>query len=248
MLQWFESYETVDCLGGKAIKTHNGIIPMGNVDSFLSSSQLELKYKSETNGTADGGVADQNSINFILDPMKTQFDPIGSVCSDSIVEDRLDKLFCIESLGIEQSSCDYDEEYIEEFTSNISLIDGKYHVVLPWTDAIKEVPNNFHTAKKVLERVWENLNRTGYHESYEAVFKQQLEDDILEKVDLEKIDVDNHVFIPHRPVIKDKEGVTTKVRVVLNCSLRNRNGKSLNEAIYPGVNLLNDLVKILIRC
>jgi len=73
-----------------------------------------------------------------------------------------------------------------------------------------------------------------------------LQDDILEEIPLDEIHVDEHVWIPHRPVVKESSN-TTKVRIVLNCSLKIGNSPSLNEATYPGVDLMNNLLELLIK-
>ena len=54
------------------------------------------------------------------------------------------------------------------------------------------------------------------------------------------------IFGSHRSVIKDDDLITTKIRPAFNCSLKVRNAPSLNEAIYPGINLLNDLLDLLL--
>ena len=40
--------------------------------------------------------------------------------------------------------------------------------------------------------------------------------------------------------------VRTKIRPVFNCLLKNKGSCSLNEAVYPGINLLSDLLKPLL--
>ena len=45
---------------------------------------------------------------------------------------------------------------------------------------------------------------------------------------------------------RQQDQVTTKVRVFLSCSLKVDDNPSLNEPSYPGINLINDLMKLLI--
>ena len=92
------------------------------------------------------------------------------------------------------------------------------------------------------------MNLASYTEIDSASgFQQQLDDGILEEFDLNNVNLDEHVFIPHHPVIKTDENVTTKVRVVLNCSMKTGNSPSLNEATYPGVDLLKNLLDLLLK-
>ena len=43
-IQLLETFSVIPCLGGEAIKLKCGIVPFGNVDSFLSKHQLFIKY------------------------------------------------------------------------------------------------------------------------------------------------------------------------------------------------------------
>ena len=47
-------------------------------------------------------------------------------------------------------------------------------------------------------------------------------------------------------MIKDDDLTTTKIRPVFNCSLEVRNPPSLNETVYPGINLVNYLLDLLL--
>ena len=181
-----------------------------------------------------------------MNPIETNFDPIGSVCNESLIGDRLDRLFSVESLGIGKNS-HYDEYYINKFDSDINLVDGNYEVELPWTDKVNSVRHNFEVSKAILDRVVDKLYKNNLYDSYNSVLEQQLSDNIIEKVDLDNIDVRDHVWIPHRPVVKSQDNVTTKLRIVMNCSLKIGDSPSLNEAAYPGVDLLSNLFELLIK-
>ena len=59
-------------------------------------------------------------------------------------------------------------------------------------------------------------------------------------------DYDSHIWIPHRPVIRTGEQVTTKIRPVFNCSLKiDKTLPSLNEAAYLGIDLMGSILKLL---
>ena len=243
-IQYFQFYEVIPCLSGSAVKLANCIVPIGNVDSFLTESQLSEKYRTK-NEKVDSSI-NSSFVNFVLNPIKTRFDPVGSIVSDSLVDDRLDDLFKVESLGITDNS-QYDQHYLNEFDSNLSFENGKYEVKLPWTNNITNVKSNFDISKQILNRVIDKLIRDDLYSEYDAVLQQQLNDDIIEPIDLNKISYEDHVWIPHRPVIKQQDNVTTKLRIVLNCSLKIGNSPSLNEAAYPGIDLLSNMMELLIK-
>ena len=88
--------------------------------------------------------------------------------------------------------------------------------------------------------------KQGLEEKYSAVFQQQLEDNIIERIPLTEDAKTNNIWVPHRPVIRE-DSVSSKIRPVFNCSLKTkRQLPSINEAAYPGVDLMNSLVQLLI--
>ena len=262
-IQYLGRCNLVSCMGGKAIELKTGLLPFGNIDSFLDSRQLSSKYCQVSNisvadltneaeqatysEAVDSVTIGSSLVNFVLNPLPTHFDPIGSVVAESLVEPNLDKLFSLESIGIRENSSSYDEEQISKFNSNITLVNGKYNVELAWTDKISEVKSNFYVSKAILDRVTEKLYSTNLYDAYDEVFQQQIHNDILEPISLKDLNVNDHVWVPHRPVIKTAESVTTKLRVVLNCSLKIDNSPSLNKAAYSGIDLMNNLLSLLLR-
>ena len=257
-IQYLRQCDVVSCLGGKALKLYNGVVPFGNIDSFLNSHQLTCKYSKSSLTVVDSsnllnaaecdskGV-DRSIVNFVMNPIKTNFDPLGGVITDSLVEHNLDRMFNVESLGITEESSDYDKEKIAEFTETIRFDNGKYNIEIPWTEKIQDVKSNFSISKTILDKVVTNLHAKNLYNDYAAVLNQQLSDEILEPVSLNYSKLHEHIFIPHRPVIKTAENVTTKVRIVLNCSLKVDDTPSLNEAAYSGVDLINNLLELLLK-
>ena len=133
------------------------------------------------------------------------------------------------------------------FRDGISFKDGHYHVELPWyQDNIDLVPSNNFVALKVLGRTIDLLKRKGLVNKHQEVFDKQLEDGIIEEVKVNPSDYDNHIWIPHRPIIRTEEQVTSKIRPVFNCSLKSDKAlPSLNEAAYPGIDLMGSILKLL---
>ena len=217
------------------------------VDSAAVSRHTETS-RGEAAGGVCAFVGPQNMVNFVLNPRPSYFDPLGHMSPDSSVEGGLENLFSLESIGIrDESNCKYDSMMIRRFEEGIQFRDDAYHVELPWHAKVKDVPSNFDVAAAVAIRVHNKLSEKGLANAYEDVFKQQLADGIIERCPLGEQSKDEHVWIPHRPVIKTDELVTTKIRPVFNCSLKSGSAPSLNESAYPGVDLLNDLVRLLLN-
>ena len=76
---------------------------------------------------------------------------------------------------------------------------------------------------------------------YNDVFYQQESEGIIEKIKGNPSKLFNYNWIAHRPVIKFDARVTTKIRPVFNCSLKNKESCSLNEVAYK----ISDTLRIL---
>ena len=244
VLQYFSKLELVNCMQGQAFKVNSGLIPFGSIELFLTNEQNRKNYEClNANSNLN------QLVNFVTNPVAAYSDSIGDVITDSQIEGNLEKFFSVESLGLvddENETSKFDQNTISKFKNNVEFKDGQYFVDLVWDEEVlEEVDDNFYIAKAVLSRVVTKLNDLNLYDDYEAVFKQQLEEGILEKVSLENLN--SKIFIPHRPVVKVDQQCTTKVRPVLNCSVKSKNKPSLNQAAYPGINLLQNLFDILVR-
>ena len=242
VLQYFPKLELVKCLQGQAFRVNSGIIPFGSIELFLTPDQNRANY-AQLN--VDSSM--NQLVNFVMNPVPSYSDSIGDILSDSNVESNLEKFFSVDSLGIKDDENSIsDTELVSKFREGIVCEDGRYFVDLIWNhDVLSKVENNFNLSKAVLRRVVRKLHENGIYYEYDKVFKQQLQDGVLEEIPLE--DIDSKTFIPHRPVIKTDQQCTTKVRPVLNCSVKAKGSPSLNDAAYPGVNLLQNLFDMLLR-
>ena len=108
-----------------------------------------------------------------------------------------------------------------KFKSGIEVKDYVY-VDLVWHDNISEVPSNWAVALKVLERVFDSLIRKGQHDAYNKVVLDMLDEGIIDDITDEcgPHNYSEKVWIPHRPVIKDEDQSTFKMRPVYNCSFK----------------------------
>ena len=80
----------------------------------------------------------------------------------------------------------------------------------------------------------------------EKFFKQQEEEGIIERIEVDPLKHADYTWIPHRPIIKNEQQVATKNRPVFNCPLKTHNSPSSNESAYPGVNLMTDKTKLIL--
>ena len=189
----------------------------------------------------------QQVINTIVEPSASYFTPLKHTHSDTDLDLGLESLYSLESLGIDEDAdqgC-IDSIFIRRFTDGIEFRDGKYFVELPWyEEVLSEVPSNYQVALATLHRVKSRLDRQGLTSAYSDVFESYLREGIIEKINVSPSDFHKFTWVPHRPVVKTAEQITTKIRPVFNCSLRTGNCPSLNQASYPGVDLLASLSSV----
>ena len=192
--------------------------------------------------------ANPNLVCAAIDPQKTYFNPLTPVANDADIDLGLEHMFKLESLGIKESEDkgSLDEIKINQFHDSLEIRKGQYHVALPWhEERIESVPSNYHVALAALHRVLKNLKSRDLLDRYDSVFKQQEKEGIIERFDLDSSNPSNYIWIPHRPIVKEAEQVTTKVRPIFNCSLKVNGLPSLNESSYAGIDLMTSLFKLL---
>ena len=236
-----------------------------NVSSVSEPNSIDLPDNSITRESSNNSIILNNNssiveddtnesialiTNSVMEPSHCYFSPLNHILPDSDVEHGLENLFSLESIGISENEImsNEDEIKIKEFNDGIEFANGRYYVELPWyRDKLSQVPSNSGVALAVLNRTVSSLNRKGLLLDYQNVFEQQLTDGIIEQIFVQPSDYDKFVWIPHRPVIKVEQQVTTKIRPVFNASLKVNNLPSLNESAYTGIDLMSSLPKLLLH-
>lgn len=187
-------------------------------------------------------------VNAILNPIKSYFNPLNLGNKEPDLDLGLEYIYSLESIGITESNGSLDEVMIKNFNKLIEIRNNRYFIELPWyKEILDKVPSNHRIALATLNRVCNYLQNKDLYSKYDEVFQNQLEDEILEQIIVDPSDYDKYTWIPHRPIIKEASQVTTKIRPVFNCSLKVQDYPSLNEASYPGVDLMASLFSLLCR-
>ena len=133
---------------------------------------------------------------------------------------------------------------LDKFKNSVSFSDGRYSVGLPWKTNHPPLPSNYYYALARLRSNLQTLRKSGDDLlSYHKIIKDQLDAGFIEEV-AEKCSDKVH-YLAHRHVQKDSE--TTPLRIVYDCSAKTRGNPSLNDCLYSGPNLINDLTSILLR-
>ena len=135
----------------------------------------------------------------------------------------------------------------ERFKKNLKFKDGRYQVTWAWKEDIPDLPVNRELAlgqsKSSVARM---KNEPELMKAYDTIIHEQLEKGIIEETSETSADGPKH-YLPHHAVINPLKP-TTKLRIVYDASAKARKeNKSLNECLYRGPVLLNDLCGLLMR-
>lgn len=164
------------------------------------------------------------------------------------VDKQLEKFFDLESIGIRDDPNCYDEDKaLELFNKTVCFKDSRYIVSLPWKKNREQLENNFDVAEKRIR----SLSRRMQHDKtlyfkYREILNEYLDQDIIEKVSNTTNTVNNTVYyLPHHAVYRE-ESITTKMRIVFDASSHAVGHLSLNDCLWPGVNLNSNIFQLLI--
>lgn len=178
--------------------------------------------------------------------------------SDGIIDNKLNepdlplkiddvkRLWDLESIGITDSpKSTRDEEAIKQFNETVQYKDSRYHVQWPWTESLPSLPKNLGLAWGRLNSLLKRLDNTEL-KAYDQVIQEQLQNGIIEKVPDSTIPQKHTVhYLPHHCVLSRDR--SKKLRIVYDASAKTADNLSLNECLYRGPLMLEDLTGLLIK-
>ena len=117
----------------------------------------------------------------------------------------------------------------------------------PWKDENPDLPENRELASGRLKSLINKMkNNPELVKQYDSIIQDQQKLGVIERIKSESNDAVKH-YILHRAVVNPLKA-TTKVRVVYDASAKaKRDVQSLNECLYRGPVMLQDLTGILLR-
>ena len=129
--------------------------------------------------------------------------------------------------------------------NSLSYENHMYRVGVPWKTTNTTLPNNYDMALRRLENTEKRLKKSvDVAQAYSQCIDQYIEKGYVTKVQ-EPEQSTPQWYLPHFPVLRpDKD--TTKVRIVFDASARYE-GQSLNDIIFQGPKLQQDLFDVLLR-
>jgi hypothetical protein len=125
--------------------------------------------------------------------------------------------------------------------------DGRYEVHLPWKDNQVTIPDNYQLSLRRLESLlWRLQQDPKTLKEYDNIIQEQIARGIIERVDETSTTNASRVhYLPHHAIIR-RDKKTTKLRIVYDASAKSE-GPSLNDCLYSGPSLAENIVDILLR-
>ena len=196
--------------------------------------------------TRIGPVGNSKQININSNFAHTYFS-VGQTDMEKI-NSMLQKFWEIDTSGIKQVPLlnTEDKLALRMAEESIKYNGCSYEIAIPWKEKFIGSQNNFEVVEKRLH----NLERKLFKEpevakEYEKIISQYLEKGYVTKVSTDEDCDSAKWYLPHFPVVR-KDRSTTKVQIVFDASAR-YNGTALNDVIYQGPKLQNDLFNVLLR-
>ena len=160
----------------------------------------------------------------------------------------LRKFWEIEETPTTERHLTEEERFCEEFyKSTVKRNDeGRYLVRLPFKS---NVPNVWEGSYSLALRMLTTLERkfckdSHLHTAYLQSMQEYIDLGHMRRVSLDSHSIDQCFFLPHHGVIKESSA-TTRLRTVFNASAKTKIGKSLNDFLLVGPNLLSETIDLL---
>ncbi|KAI5638994.1 pao retrotransposon peptidase domain-containing protein [Phthorimaea operculella] len=194
-----------------------------------------IVVKTKLGWTLQGPVRDANVANYSL------------TLANNI---QIQNLWELEAIGINDpaetiSRAKEESEAMDSFLEKVKINEeGRYEVDLPWKASNSKLLNNKELAEKRLTSTTKKLLKLDEFDSYDKVFREWLDLEIIEKVD--DVEDNSGHYLSHHAVIKESS-LTSRVRPVFNASAKDKNGNSLNSLLDKGINLLDLIMNLVIQ-
>lgn len=155
---------------------------------------------------------------------------------------EIEELPAVEKTSLPEQKC---EEIYRTTTTRQS--DGRYIVHLPFIHDPPLLGESYNLAFKRLTHLESRLSKSiDVRQDYNNAMQDYLDSGHMNQVDNIDIFDKSSYYIPHHAVLKPGN-TTTKLRVVYDASAESSNGKSLNDNLFMGPKLQQDLPGIVLR-
>ncbi|XP_070169700.1 uncharacterized protein [Polyergus mexicanus] len=222
------------------------------IGSDLYGSLLKQKIKHGPTGTP---TAQLTALGWILSgPTGTSNSITGSATSLNCVtipslDSLLQKFWEIEEISSEIQQSEEDKKCEQHFIETHQRAeDGRYIIRLPFkTNPPLDIGASRETAALLYSKLEQRLRKNpDLAKPYHSFLNEYKSMGHMELVSDENPTLNQAVYIPHHPVLRESSS-TTKLRVVFNASCKTSNGSTLNNHLMTGPKLQRDLSSIILR-
>ncbi len=242
--------------GPSGTPSHFGLIIQGAVPSSSSHNLLACAAVEEGEGSPHGEVDGQQPKAPPLAVPKHRPPAAVKLRDEPPLEKLLREMLDLEYVGITEPKFEKQLSAREEFAvnyleKNLVYLDSqkRFQVKLPFDPDLPPLEDNFKAALKRLESLKLTLDHSSTkRELYSAAMQKYFDNCHAEKVNSKDEKAAEIFYLPHHGVLKKTaEGKHTKIRIVFDCSAKDRNGNSLNKTMMVGPVPDANLVQILTR-
>ena len=238
---------SVICLDG-SLRIHE--TPLGGI---LSGATTVPKI----NGTKQVQLFSTNAMLFTKHDMRVSYEQESIGIKGSLDPADLPSIWQLDAVGIGEEPENPMKDHFRSLMSRVSIPDPKneaktvqrFQTRLPFNSKQISIGTNFVPALKRLSANLKRLSPSGENtknlQEYDQIFQTQLKSGTLEDVSPDENAWLVH-YLSHFPVFKE-DSTFTKVRIVLDPSIKSKNGKCLNDMFYTGPNTMEDLCGLLLR-
>ena len=140
-----------------------------------------------------------------------------------------------------------DEEYALDLmrSSRKKLPSGKYETSVLWRPGEPYLPNNYHGAMRRLNSLLRSKKFQDHADQYHDIILDWIDKDYARIVPPEEERPEKAFYFPHFGVVRE-DRATTKLRIVMDAAAE-FGGRSFNDSVLAGPNLINDLPTVLLR-
>ncbi|XP_070153697.1 uncharacterized protein [Polyergus mexicanus] len=214
---------------GSAQKVKHG--PTGTPTAQLTALGWILSGPTGTSNSITGSATSLNCVTIpSLDSLLQKFWEIEEISSEL-------------PLSEEDKKC--EQHFIE---THQRAEDGRYIIQLPFkTNPPLDIGASRETAALLYSKLEQRLRKNpDLAKPYHSFLNEYKSMGHMESVSDENPTLNQAVYIPHHPVLRESSS-TTKLRVVFNASCKTSNGSTLNNHLMTGPKLQRDLSSIILR-
>ena len=231
-----------DIVSMKRISLSNGLYLLGSKFGWILSGRTKPEEATLKEDSISMLTHSSSSISSSLFGFEKADE---SVVNHSKIED----FWALETIGIKDCpTMTDDDQALSEFNKSIKLVSNRYQVRWPWRKDHPTLPENYKLAYGRLVSTIKRLKEDPETlRKYNEIIEDQIKKGIIERVDINSIKGEIKHYIPHHGVVKPNNR-TTKLRIVYDASAKSkRTNPSLNECLYRGPVMLEDLCSLLMR-